>query len=104
MSDNNPQRRNGAERLAAMISALLVLLIMTNAIEGYFDAVFGYFRARLGEELGFLATLATYVLSAGIAYEFFKIVLTAILMGSIFKAMQGGSPLSILGLQAAWSL
>ncbi len=97
MNGNSPQRRNDAERLAAMISALLVLLIVTNAIDGYFDAVFGYFRARLGEELGFLATLATYVLSAGIGYIFFKIVLTAILMSSIIKAMQGASPLSTLG-------
>lgn len=91
-------RRADIEHLAALISASLTLFIMANAVEGYFDTVLGYFERKLPLEGAYLATLLSYALGTGIAYKFFKIVLTAILLGAAFTTMRSGSPLSVLGL------
>lgn len=90
-------RRSDAEHLAAMISAALTLVIMANAVEGYFDSVLGYFERRLPYEGAYLATLLSYALGAGIAFKFFKIVLGAIILGAIVMTARTGSPASILG-------
>lgn len=84
--------------LAGMLSASLTLFIMVNAIDGYFDAVHSYIARRLPPEAAYLATLASYGLGAGIAFKLFKIVLGAILLGSVVSAARnGGSPLGVLG-------
>ncbi|SFU18622.1 hypothetical protein [Sedimentitalea nanhaiensis] len=86
------------ERLAGLLSASLTLVIMANAIDGYFDTVYEYFSRRLPSELATLSTLGSYGLFAGIAFYFFKIVLTAILLGSVVSAARnGGSPFGVLG-------
>lgn len=90
-------RRNDVEHLAAMISAALTLFIMANAIEGYFGSVLGYFQRKLPLEGAYLATLLSYALATGIAYKFFKLVLSAILLGAIVMTARTGSPASILG-------
>tara|TARA_R110000787_G_scaffold28730_1_gene78156 strand:+ start:561 stop:860 length:300 start_codon:yes stop_codon:yes gene_type:complete len=90
-------RSKDVEHLAGLLSASLTLFIMVNAIDGYFHAVLGYFEQRLPQEAAYLATLASYGLGAGIAYKFFKIVLTAILLGSVVSSLRSGSPLGVLG-------
>ena len=98
MADQNKSARNkDVEHLAGLVSAGLTLLIMVNAIDGYFDAVFGYFERRLPLELAWPATLASYAIGAGIAYKLFKIVLGAILLGSMVSTWRSGSPLPVLG-------
>ncbi|QAX31064.1 hypothetical protein [Leisingera sp. NJS204] len=99
MSSKEAQtKKQDYERLAGLLSASLTLVIMANAIDGYFDNVYEYFSRRLPSELASLSTFGSYGLFAGIAYYFFKIVLTAILLGSVVSAARnGGSPLSVLG-------
>ncbi|UWQ31646.1 hypothetical protein K3555_13695 [Leisingera sp. M527] len=95
--DTPPERNKDVEHLAGMISAGLTLFIMVNAIDGYFETVFGYFADRLPYELAYLATLVRYALGAGIGYKFFKIVLTAILLSGVIGMLRTGSPLAVLG-------
>lgn len=90
-------RNKDVEHLAGLLAAGLTLVIMVNAVEGYFDAVFAYFERRLPLELAWISTIASYGIGAGISYKFFKIVLSAILLGSVVNTMRGGSPLSVLG-------
>ena len=85
------------EELAGLLAAGLTLFIMVNAIDGYYDAVLRYFERRLPFELAWLSTIATYGISAGIAYKFFKIVFVTILLGSAVNTIRGGSPLATLG-------
>lgn len=94
MSENNKD----VEHLAALVSAALTLFIMANAIEGYFERVYTYFYYRFAPEIAYLATLSTYALGAGIAYKFFKIVLTAIFLGMLVFGGVTGSPLRLFGI------
>ncbi|MCB1469971.1 MAG: hypothetical protein KDK08_23125 [Rhizobiaceae bacterium] len=96
METESPHAKD-AKHLAGLISGALTLWIMVGAIDGYFEAVFGYFQQRLPSEAAYLATLASYGLGAGIAYKFFKIVLTAIVMTLVVGSVRGGSPLAMLG-------
>jgi hypothetical protein len=91
-------KRKDVEHLAALIAAALTIFVMANAVEGYFDAVLAYFKARVPTELAYIATLGTYVLGGGIAYKFFKITLTALILATITVTVRSGSPLPILGL------
>ena len=60
-------RNKDVEHLAGLLAAGLTLLIMVNAVEGYFDSVFTYFERRLPLELAWLSTIASYGIGAGIS-------------------------------------
>ncbi len=97
MNQPPDNKRRDVEHLAGLLSAVLTIFVMANAIEGYFDAVLAYFEARVPVELAYIATLSTYVLGGGIAYKFFKIVLTALILSAITFTVRSGSPLPVLG-------
>ena len=65
--------------------------------DAYFDMLLRYLEARVSAEVAYVVTLATYVLGVGIAYKAFKIVLGAILVGTLLNTMRGGSPFGVLG-------
>ncbi|MEE9453117.1 MAG: hypothetical protein V3V13_01875 [Paracoccaceae bacterium] len=97
MAERNDGKNKDAQHLAAMIAAALTIFVMVNAFDGYFDTVLRYFKARVPTELAYVATFGTYVLGGGIAYKFFKIVLTALILAAITFTIRSGSPLPVLG-------
>lgn len=97
MNQPPDNKRRDVEHLAALLAAVLAMFVMANAVEGYFDAVLAYFKARVPVELAYIATLGTYILGGGIAYKFFKIVLTALILAAITFTVRSGSPLPVLG-------